>query len=157
MTQNELHFDTLQIHAGQVADPVTGCRTAPLYMTTAYQFKNAEHAANLFALTEFCNIYTRLQNPTTDVFERRMAALEKGIAAVATASGQAAQFIAVHNIMQAGDNFVTSPCLYGGTFNQFKVTFKRMGIEARFAQSDGADDMEKLIDNKDDLLASMPF
>ena len=146
MSTNKFHFDTLQIHAGQVADPVTGCRTVPLYQTTAYQFRNAEHAANLFALTEFGNIYTRLQNPTTDVFERRMAALENGIAAIATASGQAAQFIAFHNILQAGDNFVSSPFLYGGTFNQFKVAFKRLGIQVRFADSDSAEDMAKLID-----------
>ena len=147
MSTNQLHFETLQIHAGQTPDPVTGCRTAPLYQTTAYQFKNAEHAANLFTLTEFGNIYTRLQNPTTDVFEQRMAALEGGIAAIATATGQAAQFIALHNIIQAGDNFVSSPYLYGGTFNQFKVAFKRLGIEVRFAQSDSAEDMARLIDS----------
>jgi len=146
MYTNTLHFDTLQIHAGQISDPVTGCRTVPLYQTTAYQFKSAEQAANLYALKEFGNIYTRLQNPTTDVFERRMAALEKGIAAVATATGHAAQFIALHNILEAGDNLVTSPFLYGGTHNQFKVAFKRMGIEARFAASDSAEDMAKLID-----------
>ena len=146
MSSNKLHFDTLQIHAGQIPDPVTGCRTVPLYQTTAYQFKSAQYAANLFALTEFGNIYTRIQNPTTDVFERRMAALEKGVAAVATASGHAAQFIAFHNIMQAGENFVSSPFLYGGTHNQFKVSFKRLGIETRFAKSDKAEDMEKLID-----------
>ena len=146
MSINKLHFETLQIHAGQIPDPVTGCRTVPLYQTTAYQFKNAEHAANLYALTEFGNIYTRLQNPTTDVFEQRMAALEGGIAAVATASGHAAQFIALNNILQAGDNFVSSPYLYGGTYNQFKVAFKRLGIEARFAVSDNAEDMAKLID-----------
>jgi len=146
MSTKPLHFDTLQIHAGQVPDPVTGCRTVPLYQTTAYQFKNAEQAANLYNLTEFGNIYTRLQNPTTDVFERRMAALEGGIAAVATATGHAAQFIAIHNMMQVGDNFVSSPYLYGGTHNQFKVTFKRLGIEARFAASDSAEDMAKLID-----------
>jgi O-acetylhomoserine (thiol)-lyase len=146
MSTNKLHFDTLQIHAGQVADPTTGCRTVPLYQSTAFQFKNAEHAANMFALNEFGYFYTRLQNPTNEVFEQRMAALENGIAAVVTASGQAAQFIAFHNILQAGDNFVTSPCLYGGTYNQFKVTFKRLGIEARFAESDSADDMAKLID-----------
>jgi O-acetylhomoserine (thiol)-lyase len=146
MSFNKFHFETLQIHAGQVADPVTGCRTVPLYQTTAYQFKSAEQAANLYALTEFGNIYTRLQNPTTDVFEQRMAALEKGIAAVATASGHAAQFIAFHNFLQAGDNFVTSPYLYGGTHNQFKVAFRRMGIEARFAGSDNAGEMAKLID-----------
>ena len=146
MSKNQLHFETLQIHAGQMPDPVTGCRTAPLYQTTAYQFKSAEHAARLYALAEFGNIYTRLQNPTTDVFERRMAALEKGIAAVATASGHAAQFIAFNNFLQTGDNFVTSPYLYGGTYNQFKVAFKRMGIEARFAESDRAEDLAKLID-----------
>ena len=145
MSTNKLHFETLQIHAGQVADPVTGCRTAPLYQTTAYQFKNAKHAANLFALKEFGYLYSRLHNPTTDVFEQRMAALEKGIAGIATASGHAAQFIAIHNILQVGDNFVTSPYLYGGTYNQFKVTFKRLGIEVRFAESDSAEDMAKLI------------
>jgi O-acetylhomoserine (thiol)-lyase len=146
MSEKKFHFDTLQVHAGQVADPVTGCRTVPLYQTTAYQFKSAEHAANLFALKEFGNIYTRLQNPTTDVFEQRMAALENGVAALACASGQSAQFLAFHNCLQAGDNFVTSPFLYGGTYNQFKVAFKRLGIEARFAQSDSAEEMEKLID-----------
>ncbi len=148
MSKKKLHFDTLQVHAGQIPDPVTGCRTVPIYQTTAYQFKSAEYAASLFALTEFGNIYTRLQNPTTDVFEQRMAALEGGIAAVATASGQSAQFIAFHNFLQAGDNFVTSPFLYGGTYNQFKVAFKRLGIEVRFADSDSAGDMEKLIDRK---------
>ena len=147
-TTNQLHFDTLQIHAGQIPDPVTGCRTVPLYQTTAYQFKSAEQAANLYALNEFGNLYTRLQNPTTDVFEQRMAALEKGIAAVATATGHAAQFIALHNILEAGDNLVSSPFLYGGTHNQFKVAFRRMGIEARFAESDKAEDVAKLIDKK---------
>ncbi len=146
MSGKKLHFDTLQIHAGQVPDPVTGCRTAPLYMTTAYQFKNAEHAANLFALKEFGNIYTRLQNPTTDVFEQRMAALEGGVAAVAVASGHAAQFIALNNFLQAGDNFVSSPFLYGGTHNQFKVAFKRLGIEVRFAENDSTEAMSRLID-----------
>ena len=148
MSKKKLHFETLQIHAGQVPDPVTGSRTAPLYQTTAYQFKSAEYAASLFALKEFGNIYTRLQNPTTGVFEDRMAALEGGVAALATASGQAAQFIAFHNILQAGDNIVTSPFLYGGTYNQFKVAFKRMGIEVRFAESDSAENMARLIDNK---------
>ena len=146
MSTDQLHFETLQIHAGQVPDPVTGCCTVPLYQTSAYQFKSADYAANLFSLKEFGNIYTRLQNPTTDVFERRMAALEKGVAAVATASGQAAQFIAIHNFVQAGDNFITSPYLYGGTYNQFKVAFKRMGIEVRVAGSDSAEDMARLID-----------
>ena len=118
----------------------------PLYQTTSYVFKNAEHGANLFALKEFGNIYTRLMNPTTDVFEKRIAALEGGVAALATASGQASQFIALNNILQAGDNFVTSPFLYGGTYNQFKVAFKRLGIEARFAKDDQAENIETLID-----------
>ena len=145
MTHN-LHFETLQLHAGQSADPVTGSRAVPLYQTTSYVFKNAEHAANLFGLKEFGNIYTRLMNPTTDVFEQRIAALEGGVAALATASGQAAQFIALNNILQAGDNFISSSYIYGGTFNQFKVAFKRLGIEVRFAEGDDAANFEKLID-----------
>jgi O-acetylhomoserine (thiol)-lyase len=143
---NNLHFETLQLHAGQSADPVTGSRAVPLYQTTSYVFKNAEHAANLFGLKEFGNIYTRLMNPTTDVFEQRIAALEGGVAALATASGQAAQFIALNNILQAGDNFISSSYIYGGTFNQFKVAFKRLGIEVRFAEGDDAANFEKLID-----------
>ena len=143
-----LHFETLQLHAGQSADPVTGSRAVPLYQTTSYVFKNAEHAANLFGLKEFGNIYTRLMNPTTDVFEQRIAALEGGVAALATASGQAAQFIALNNILQAGDNFISSSFIYGGTFNQFKVAFKRLGIEVRFAEGDDAANFEKLIDEK---------
>lgn len=141
-----LRFETLQLHAGQSVDPATGSRAVPLYQTTSYVFKNAEHAANLFGLKEFGNIYTRLMNPTTDVFEQRIAALEGGVAALATASGQAAQFLALNNIMQAGDNFVSSSYIYGGTFNQFKVAFKRLGIEARFAEGDDAVNFEKLID-----------
>jgi O-acetylhomoserine/O-acetylserine sulfhydrylase len=141
-------FETLQLHAGQEADPTTGSRAVPLYQTTSYVFKNAEHGANLFALKEFGFIYTRLMNPTTDVFEKRIAALEGGVAALATASGQAAQFIALNNILQAGDNFVTSPFLYGGTYNQFKVAFKRLGIDVRFAKDDSAENLELLIDDK---------
>ena len=143
-----LKFETLQLHAGQEADPTTGSRAVPLYQTTSYVFKSAEHGANLFALKEFGNIYTRLMNPTTDVFEKRIAALEGGVAALATASGQAAQFIALNNILQAGDNFVTSPFLYGGTYNQFKVAFKRLGIDVRFAKDDSAESLELLIDGK---------
>jgi len=143
---SNLKFETLQLHAGQEVDPTTGSRAVPLYQTTSYVFKNAEHGANLFALKEFGNIYTRLMNPTTDVFEKRIAALEGGVAALATASGQASQFIALNNILQAGDNFVTSPFLYGGTYNQFKVAFKRLGIEARFAKDDQAENIETLID-----------
>ncbi len=141
-----LHFDTLQLHAGQQPDPTTGSRAVPIYQTTSYVFKSAEHGANLFALKEFGNIYTRLMNPTTDVFEQRVAALEGGVAALATASGQAAQFIALNNILQAGDNFVTTPYLYGGTYNQFKVAFKRLGIEVRFAEGDDPASFERLID-----------
>jgi ATPase subunit of ABC transporter with duplicated ATPase domains len=121
------HFETLQIHAGQELDPVTGARAVPIYQTTAYTFKSAEHGANLFGLKEFGNIYTRLQNPTTDVFEKRMAALEGGVAAVATSSGMSAQLLAIHNLASVGDNIVSTSFLYGGTYNQFKVAFARMG------------------------------
>ena len=141
-----LHFETLQLHAGQVPDPTTGSRAVPIHQTTSYVFKSAEHGANLFALKEFGNIYTRLMNPTTDVFEQRIAALEGGVAAVAVGSGQAAQFIALNNILKQGDNIVASSYLYGGTYNQFKVAFKRLGIEARFVDGDDADGFEKLID-----------
>ncbi|NLU39947.1 MAG: O-acetylhomoserine aminocarboxypropyltransferase/cysteine synthase [Bacteroidales bacterium] len=140
-------YETLQLHAGQSIDQTTLSRAVPLYQTTSYVFKNSEHGANLFALKEFGNIYTRLMNPTTDVFEQRLAALEGGVAAVATASGHSAQFLALNNILQVGDNFVTSPFLYGGTFNQFKVSFKRLGVEARFAKDDTAEEIEKLIDS----------
>jgi len=143
-----LKFETLQLHAGQEPDPTTGARAVPLYQTTSYVFKSAEHGANLFALKEFGFIYSRLMNPTTDVFEKRVAALEGGVAALATASGQAAQFIALNNILQAGDNFVSSPFLYGGTYNQFKVAFKRLGVEVRFAADDSAEAIEALIDDK---------
>ncbi|MBC6611899.1 O-acetylhomoserine aminocarboxypropyltransferase/cysteine synthase [Hymenobacter sp. BT507] len=148
MSTQNLHFETLQLHAGQQPDPTTGARAVPLYQTTSYVFKNAEHGANLFALKEFGNIYTRLMNPTTDVFEQRVATLEGGVAAVAVGSGQAAQFIALNNILQAGDNFVSTTYLYGGTYNQFKVAFKRLGIEVRFADGDKPEEFEKLIDEK---------
>ncbi|MCP2043927.1 O-acetylhomoserine aminocarboxypropyltransferase/cysteine synthase family protein [Pontibacter sp. HSC-36F09] len=142
---NTLHFETLQLHAGQEIDPTTRSRAVPIYQTSSYVFKDAEHGANLFALKEFGNIYTRIMNPTTDVFEKRIAALEGGVAAVAVASGQAAQFIALNNILQAGDNFVSSSFLYGGTYNQFKVSFKRLGIEVRFAESDEPESFAQLI------------
>src|ERR1700710_2071916 len=148
MSTPNFKFETLQLHAGQEADPTTGARAVPLYQTTSYVFKSAEHGANFFALKEFGNIYTRLMNPTTDVFEQRIAALEGGVAALATASGQASQFIALNNILQVGDNFVTSPFLYGGTYNQFKVAFKRIGIDVRFAKDDTAEALEKHIDEK---------
>lgn len=141
-------FETLQLHAGQEVDPTTKSRAVPIYQTTSYQFNDADHAANLFGLREFGNIYTRIMNPTTDVFEKRIAALEGGVAAVATSSGQAAQLLAIHNILQAGENFITSSHLYGGTYNQFKVAFKRMGIEARFVDGDDLDSFDKSIDDK---------
>jgi O-acetylhomoserine (thiol)-lyase len=145
---SNLRFETLQLHAGQEADPTTGSRAVPIYQTTSYQFKNSEHGANLFALKEFGNIYTRIMNPTTDVFEKRVAALEGGVAALAVGSGQAAQFIALNNILQAGDNFVSTSFLYGGTYNQFKVAFKRLGVEVRFAEGDKPEAFEKHIDKK---------
>lgn len=146
MSDRKLQFETLQIHAGQVVDSTTLSRAVPIYQTSSYVFKNAEHGANLFALKEFGNIYTRIMNPTTDVFEKRVAALEGGVTGLATSSGQAAQFIALNNILQAGDNFVSTKFLYGGTYNQFKVAFKRLGIEARFAANDNVEEYEKLID-----------
>ena len=143
---SNLRFETLQVHAGHTPDKDTNSRAVPLYQTTSYTFNNAEHAANLFGLKEFGNIYTRLMNPTTDVFEKRVAALHGGVAALAVASGHAAQFIAITNILQQGDNFVSSPYLYGGSYNQFKVSFKKLGIETRFAKDDNPADFEALID-----------
>jgi O-acetylhomoserine (thiol)-lyase len=143
---SKLHFDTLQLHAGQSIDPTTKSRAVPIYQTSSYAFDNAAHAADLFGLRQFGNIYTRIMNPTTDVFEKRIAALEGGVAALATGSGQAAQFLALVNILQAGDNFVSTSYLYGGTYNQFKVAFKRLGIEARFANGDDVDSFVPLID-----------
>ncbi len=148
MSAKNLKFDTLQVHAGQEVDPATNARAVPIYQTTSYVFNNSEHGANLFALKEFGNIYTRIMNPTTDVFEKRIAALEGGVAAVAVASGQAAQFLALTNILESGENFVTGSNLYGGTYNQFKVSLKRLGIEARFAKNDEAAAIEALIDDK---------
>ena len=127
-TNKNLKFETLQVHAGQEVDPTTGSRALPIYQTTSYVFENAEHGANLFALKQFGNIYTRIMNPTTDAFEKRMAALEGGVAAVAVSSGMAAQFLALTNILESGENFVTGSDLYGGTYNQFKLSFKRLGI-----------------------------
>jgi O-acetylhomoserine (thiol)-lyase len=139
-------FETLQLHAGQEVDLTTGSRAVPIYQTTSYVFKNAEHGANLFALKEFGNIYTRIMNPTTDVFEKRIAALEGGVAALAVSSGQAAQFLALNNFLQSGDSIISTKYLYGGTYNQFKVSFKRIGIDVRFAESDKVEDYEKLFD-----------
>ena len=138
--------ETLAIHAGQKPDPTTNARAVPIYATTSYVFNDADHAARLFALQEFGNIYTRIMNPTTDVFEKRIAALEGGVAALATASGQAAQFLAITNIAQAGDNFVSSSLLYGGTYNQFKVTLPRLGIGVKLVDGDDVAALRKAID-----------
>lgn len=145
MSQN-YRFETLQLHAGQEVEGTTGSRAVPIYQTTSYVFKDSEHAANLFALKEFGNIYTRIMNPTTDVFEKRIAALEGGVMALATGSGQAAQFLALNNALTVGDNVVSSSYLYGGTYNQFKVAFKRLGIDVRFAKGDSIESFESLID-----------
>ena len=148
MPTTPLHFDTLQVHAGQEPDTATHARAVPIYQTSSYVFDSSEHAANLFGLREFGNIYTRIMNPTSDVFEKRIAALEGGVGAVAVGSGQAAQHLALHNILLPGDNFVSSSHLYGGTYNQFKVSFKRIGVEVRFADVENPADFEKRIDEK---------
>lgn len=143
-----MNFETLQLHAGQEIDPTTQSRAVPIYQTTAYQFKDSAHGARLFALQEFGNIYTRLMNPTSDVFEKRMAALEGGLAALATSSGHSAQFLAINNITTVGDNFVTTSHLYGGSYNQFKNAFRNIGVEARFADGVKVESYEPLIDGK---------
>ena len=148
MSENNYKFETLQVHAGQEVDKATNSRAVPIYQTSSYAFDDAQHGADLFGLRKFGNIYTRLMNPTTDVFEKRVAALEGGISALATSSGQSAQFIAINNIVEAGDNFVSTAHLYGGTFNQFKVQFKRLGVEVRFTPNDEPAEFEKLIDDK---------
>jgi len=152
MTNRKLKFETLQLHAGQEVDPTTGSRAVPIYQTTSYVFNDAEHAANLFALKEFGNIYTRIMNPTSDVFEKRIAALEGGVAALAVSSGHAAQFLVVNTLMGIGDNLVSSPYLYGGTYNQFTVSFKQQGIEARLTNDLKPESFEKLIDEKTKLI-----
>jgi len=145
---SDYKFETLQLHAGQEVDPTSKSRAVPIYQTTSYVFDNTDHAANLFGLKEFGNIYTRIMNPTTDVFEKRIAALEGGVMGLATASGQSAQFLALSNIMGSGDNFVSTSFLYGGTYNQFKVSFKKLGIEARFANGDSPEAFEEQINDK---------
>ncbi|HEV2322139.1 MAG TPA: aminotransferase class I/II-fold pyridoxal phosphate-dependent enzyme, partial [Gammaproteobacteria bacterium] len=142
----QYRYETLQIHAGQEPAPGTNARAVPIYQTTSYTFNDADHGARLFALKEFGNIYTRIMNPTTDVFEKRIAALEGGVAALATASGQAAQFLAVSTLAQAGDNIVASSSLYGGTYNQFKVTLPRLGIGVRFVDGNDPESFRRAID-----------
>jgi O-acetylhomoserine (thiol)-lyase len=139
-------YETLQVHAGQSPAPGTNARAVPIYQTTSYTFNSTDHGAKLFALKEFGNIYTRIMNPTTDVFEQRIAALEGGVAAVATSSGQAAQFLALSTIAQAGDNIVSTSYLYGGTYNQFKVTLPRLGIQVKFVDGDDPEAFRNAID-----------
>ena len=148
MTERNFGFDTLQVHAGQDADPTTGSRAVPIYQTTSYVFKNAQHAADLFALAEPGNIYTRIMNPTSDVFEKRIAALEGGVGALAVASGSAAITYAILNIAGAGDEIVSASTLYGGTFNLFSVTLPRLGIKTIFVDPDDPENFRKAINEK---------
>lgn len=148
MEKRKYGFETLQLRAGQEIDPVSKGTAVPIYQSTAYVFDDMQYGADLFALKKAGNIYTRITNTTNDVFEKRMAALENGVAAVSTASGQSAVFLSITNICGPGDNIVTSPFLYGGTFTMFEITLRDMGIEVRFADSDSAEDLEKLIDER---------
>ena len=148
MSTSSYKFETLQLHGGQEPDSAVRARAVPIYQTTSYLFEDAEQAARLFELKEIGNIYTRIMNPTTDVFEKRMAVLEGGVAALATASGQAAQLLAVTTLAQAGENIVSTSNLYGGTYNQFKVAFPRLGIGVRFAQEETIEAYKGLIDDK---------
>ncbi len=142
------HLATLAVHAGQQADPTTGSRAVPIYQTTSYVFQDADHGARLFALQEFGNIYTRIMNPTTDVFEKRIAALEGGAAALATASGQAAETLAITTLAGAGDEIVSTTSLYGGTYNLFHYTLPRLGITVRFVDADDFDGLRAAINGK---------
>ncbi len=148
MSEKKLRFDTLQVHAGQKPDPTTGSRAVPIYQTTSYVFNNTEHAANLFALKEFGNIYTRIMNPTTDVFEQRLAALEGGVGALGVASGSAAITYAILNIAGAGDEIVSASTLYGGTYNLFAVTLPRLGVKTVFVNPDDPENFRKAINEK---------
>lgn len=148
MSQTKWKFDTLQVHAGQVADPTTGAQAVPIYQTTSYVFRDVQHAADLFALKESGNIYTRIMNPTTDVFEQRVAALEGGVAGLATASGSAAIMYAILNIASAGDEIVSASTLYGGTYNMFAETFKTFGIKVHFVDPDDPENFRNAINDK---------
>ncbi len=148
MTEQSWHFDTLALHGGQVPDPTTGSRAVPIYQTTSYVFKDADHAANLFALAEAGNIYTRIMNPTTDVFEKRMALLEGGVGALAVASGQAAETLAILNILRAGDELVSASSLYGGTYNLLAVTLPKMGIATRFVDPSDPENFRRAITDR---------
>lgn len=146
--KKDLKIETLLLHGGQEPDPTTGARAVPIYQTTSYQFKSTEHAANLFGLREFGNIYTRLMNPTTDVFEKRIAALDGGVGALAVSSGQSAITLALLNIARDGDEIVSADNLYGGTYNLFHYTFPRLGINVKFVKSNDLDAFQKAITPK---------
>ena len=148
MTERKLHPETLALHAGWRADPATGSVAPPIYQTTSYQFRDSEHAANLFSLTELGNIYTRLGNPTTDILEQRIAALEGGVAALAVSSGQAATALAIQNLARSGDNIVSSTDLYGGTWNLFANTLRDFGIEVRFVDPTDPEAFRKATDDR---------
>ena len=148
MSAPPLHFDTLQVHAGQSVDKATNAVAVPIYSTTSFAFNDTDHGARLFGLQEFGNIYSRIGNPTSDVFEKRIAALEGGIGALALSSGQAAQFLTINGLAGIGDNIVASSALYGGTYNQFKVQFPRLGITTKFAPNNAPDTIASLIDDK---------
>ncbi len=154
---NYTHFDTLQVHAGHTPDPTHGSCVTPIHQTASFVFNSVEHGAKLFSLEEAGHIYTRLSNPTTDIFEKRIAALEGGTAAVAVSSGHASQFLIIQNLAESGDNIVSSSSLYGGTYNQFKTSFKKLGINFRFAKKGSPDEYETLIDNntKADIIESI--
>src|SRR5271154_5659590 len=142
------HFATLAVHAGQDVDPTTKARAVPIYQTTSYLFNDSDHAARLFALQEFGNVYTRLMNPTTDVFEKRVAALEGGVAGLATASGQAAETLAIQTLASAGEEIVSTTSLYGGTYNLFHYTLPRQGINVRFVDAEDFDGLRAAINDK---------
>ena len=148
MSERKLKFDTLQVHAGQQPDPTTGSRAVPIYQTTSYVFRDAQHGADLFALKEPGNIYTRIMNPTTDVFEQRVAALEGGVAALAVASGSAAITYAILNIAGTGDEIVSASTLYGGTYNLFAATFPNFGIKVKFVDPDDPENFRKALNEK---------
>lgn len=145
---SKLKPETLALHGGQEPDPTTGARAVPIYQTTSYQFKNTEHAANLFGLKEFGNIYTRLMNPTTDVLEKRVALLDGGVGALAASSGQSAITLALLNITRAGEEIVSADNLYGGTYNLFHYTFPRLGVKVRFVKSNDLSAFQKAITSK---------
>lgn len=147
-SEEEPRFETIMVHGGQTPDPATNARAVPIYASSSYVFDSAEHGSRLFSLKEFGNIYSRIMNPTNDVLEKRIAALEGGVMALATSSGMAAQFLVFQTICEAGDNIVSTSYLYGGTYNQFKVQFPRMGIQVKFVDGDETSEFEKLIDDK---------